>query len=274
MINQSDGIIISIYIYNNSFSLENTTVIPRVFKCKSAVFQSTAERGNINSMSYYINLSILSIGQNTNRAERQKNLSAEARRILSVCEGRPIAEDDIAREAEGRPFFPNSDTDFSISHSGNLTAVSLVNGKNLRTGCDVERIRPRAKVKEIAEEFFTATERDYIESGRHFDEMRFYEIWTLKECYLKIRGLSVFDMPSVPSFISGEGSLNTRFEQISFNLYELTGGDEHYVLAAAISGEGERQPEVRWFSQDSLVCKSIAKIKAAPNPAETVSPKI
>jgi len=207
-------------------------------------------------MSYYINLSVLSNGQkDTNRAERQKILSAEARRILSVCEGRPITEDDIAREAQGRPFFPNHDTDFSISHSGNLTAVSLVTGKNLRTGCDVERIRHRARAKEIAEEFFTAPERDYIESGGHFDEIRFYEIWTLKECFLKIRGLSVFDMVNAPSFISGEGTYTfgaVGSFPISFSLYELTGNaDERYILATAIEG-GEEQPEIRWFSKDSL----------------------
>jgi len=206
-------------------------------------------------MSYYINLSILSNEQkDTNRAE--------ARRILSVCEGRPITEDDIAAEAEGRPFFPNSDTDFSISHSGSLTAVSLVRGKNLRTGCDVERIRHRAKAKEIAEEFFTAPERDYIESGGHFNETRFYEIWTLKECYLKIRGLSVFDMAKAPSFISSEGTYTFNFDgssKILFNLYELTGsGDEHYILATAIEGTEEYQPEIRWFSQGCLeICKIV-----------------
>jgi len=231
-------------------------------------------------MSYYINLSLLSnIHNNPRRTERQKTLSAEARRILSLCENRHVTDDDITKERTGRPFFKNSggkdvDTDFSISHSGALTAVSLVKGKNLRTGCDVELVRPRARAKEIALEYFTAPEREYIESQGQFDGTRFFHIWTLKECYLKLRGISVFDMPSVPSFISGEGSLNTRFEQISFNLYELTGSDQHYILATAIQSEEERQPEVRWFSQDFLDCKSIAKIKAAPNPAETVSPKI
>jgi len=229
-------------------------------------------------MSYYINLSILSNEQkNTDRAERQKILSAEARRILSVCEGRPVTEDNIAREASGRPFFPNRDTDFSISHSGSLTAVSLVKGKNLRTGCDVELIRPRAKAREIAEEFFSAPERDYIEAEGHLNETLFYEIWTLKECFLKLRGLSVFDMAGAPSFISREGAYTFDFvgsSTISFCLYELAGsGDERYILATAIEGT-EYKPKIRWFSQASLDCKSIAKIKAAPNPAETVSPKI
>jgi len=211
-------------------------------------------------MSYYLNLSVLSnnLKNLQNRVGRQKLLSAEARRILSLCEGRPIAEADIAREETGRPFFPGSDIDFSISHSGALTAVSLVRGKGLRTGCDVEFVRPRSRAREIAEKIFTAPEREYIESGGSFDLTRFYQIWTLKECFIKLRGLSVFDMSGVPSFVSGEGSLlNTCFEQISFNLYELTGADdERYILSTAITGGEELQPEIRWVSPDFLAaCK-------------------
>jgi len=205
-------------------------------------------------MSYYLNLSVLSNNDNDRRkrAEYRKLLSAEARRILSLCEGRPITEDDIAREASGRPFFPNRDTDFSISHSGALTAVSLVRGKLLRTGCDVELVRPRARAREIAQEFFTAPERIYIDSDSRPDGTRFYQIWTLKECFLKLRGLSVFDMACVPSFISNEGFLNIRLGEISFNIYEFAGNeDEHYVVATAIE-RGEEQPEIRWFSKDFL----------------------
>jgi len=217
-------------------------------------------------MAYYLNLSVLSNKYNNlQEAEHKKRLSAEARRILSQCEGRTITEDDIAREASGRPFFHGGDIDFSVSHSGNLAAVSLIRGNGLRTGCDVELVRPRAGAKKIADEFFTAAERDYIESGGSFDLTRFYRIWTLKECFLKLKGLSVFDMSGAPSFINdAEPELRDPFREqfkldaagvspISFNLYKLTGNaGEHYILAAAIEGTEAEQPEIRWFSQDSL----------------------
>jgi phosphopantetheinyl transferase len=158
--------------------------------------------------------------------------------------------------------------------------VSLARGKNLRTGCDVEFVRPRTRAREIVKEFFTAPEREYIEFGGLFDWTRFYEIWTLKVCFLKLRGLSVFDMAGVPSFISGDGLYQFAFDTVvfsplSFSLYELSvRADERYILAAALEGAEMEQPDIRWFSQDSLDCKSIAKIKAAPSPAETVKPKI
>jgi len=200
---------------------------------------------------------------NPHKAERRKLLSAEARRILSQLEGRPLAQDDIATDAAGRPFFPNRDTDFSISHSGNLAAVSLTAGKNLRTGCDVELVRPRAKAQAIAEDFFTVPERDYIESDGGFDIIRFYQIWTLKECFLKLRRLSVFDMANVPSFISDKDSSQFAFgadsvSPLLFSLYELSGNaGERYMLASAIAGTESEQPEIRWFSQEELVICNI-----------------
>jgi phosphopantetheinyl transferase len=217
-------------------------------------------------MLYYLNLSILSNNPNNlPKIERTQQLSAEARRILSQFEGRPLTNEDIARETSGRPFFPNRDMDFSISHSGALAAVSLVTGggKNLRTGCDVELVRPRAGAGKIAREFFTAPERDYIENGGSFDLTRFYQIWTLKECFLKLRGLSVFDMPAAPSFIISKNQprstrRNTEFglretpcnSVVNFHLYELTGNaDERYILATALAGTEAEQPEIRWFSQ-------------------------
>jgi len=224
-------------------------------------------------MVYYLGLSLLSNKHNSLRkAERRKLLSAEARCILSQLEGRPLAEDDVATDAVGRPFFPNRDTDFSISHSGNLAAVSLAAGRNLRTGCDLELVRPRAKAPAIAEEFFTVPEREYIESGGSFNETRFYQIWTLKECFLKLRGLSVFDMAGAPSFVSGEDPGRFAFDAdgvspISFNLYELSGSaGERYILAAALEGTETEQPEIRWFSRETLDCINMTSAVYMPFP--------
>jgi len=243
-------------------------------------------------MAYYLNLSVLS--NNLKDLPKRKQLSAEARRILSQLENRPITDEDIAREAGGRPFFPNrevrgSNTDFSISHSGALAAVSLVRGKNLRTGCDVELVRPRAGAGKIAEEFFTASERAYIGSGSGFDLARFYQIWTLKECFLKLRGLSVFDINSAPSFISREGLYTFGAVGVSpvlFNLYELTGNaGERYILATAVepqpSGECREgsplegtdieQPEIRWFSREHyLLAEKQTTIAFIPENLHTV----
>ena len=254
-------------------------------------------------MPYYIGLSNLSnirrCGNYAGRrkAERHKLLSAEARRILSLLKNKPFAEENMAREENGRPFFIENGgrewgIDFSISHSGTLAAVSLVRGKNLRTACDLELVRQRAGMKEIAEQFFSVSERDYIFSKDLLSGIRFYEIWTLKECYLKLLGQTVFDMALVPSFINDNGQKQGHFNfcgvvssPLVFSLFELSGGaGESYILATAIAGTEEEQPEFHWFSPAaadeapapgvSLPFRSIAKIKAALKPDETVRPKM
>jgi len=213
-------------------------------------------------MAYYtIGLSVLS-----SENARRKNLAgAEARRMLSLLENRPIGEGDIVREAQGRPFLPGRALDFNIAHSGALAALSLVRGENVRTACDIERIRKRARAAEIADGFFSVNERNYLYPRGEFDETRFYEIWTLKECFLKLRGLSVFDMAASPSFVSGgEGRL--AFDApvslpVTFRLYELSGGPgERYVLASAIEGAVQTEPEIRWFSRSVFRCRMRAEI--------------
>jgi phosphopantetheinyl transferase len=235
-------------------------------------------------MSYYIGLSFLSNNEESRRrGAEHKALRAEARRILSAFEGRPIGENDMARDAQGRPFFPGREVDFNISHSGNMAAVSYVSVENprlpLRTGCDIELIRPRSRMREIATEFFSAPERNYIFSQDKFIDKKFYEIWTLKECFLKLYGLSVFDMAACPCFISGDAGGGFAFcaavsAPVSFCLYELSGDSGGcYMLATALEGI-EQEPEMRMFSHLPFACKKTAEIKAALNPAETVRPKM
>jgi hypothetical protein len=239
----------------------------------------------------YIGLSILVNNYDgVNRGmERKKLLKNETRRILSLLDDRPFDEENIRMGKQGRPFFPCREADFNISYSENMAAVSFVKGKSLRTGCDVELIRPRQLAKKIAEDYFTAPERDFI-FNTEYDEAKFFMIWTLKECYLKLKGMSVFDMKKVPSFIFNDDSSGAFIfgaavsVPLSFYLYELSGFGERYILASAIEGENfagsgafgvlDSLPEIKWFSQTSLTCKSIAKIKAAPSPERTVSPNM
>ena len=263
---------------------------------------------------YYIGLSLLSNNEPGDNGPRKKRLKtaarAEARRILSWFNGSPIGDDEIAREENNRPFFLDHRADFNVSHSGNMAAVSLVKsgimGKKsndrsfpslrsrevkLRTGIDIELVRPDVKIREIAEEFFTLEERDYIffhneTSGQTFrgsdtDIARFFQIWTLKECFLKLRGFSVLDMRQAPSFIKRNGTSSFEFafcgsrsSPISFFLYELTGPNERYTLASDVEGTAKLQPKINWFSQALLPLRSKAEIKAAHSPEETVNPKM
>jgi phosphopantetheinyl transferase len=213
---------------------------------------------------FNIGLSILS--RDTPKAMRKGLLSAEGRRILSLFNGHSLAEGDILLGENGRPYFANGEANFNISHSGLVTAVSFLKGNDVRTGCDIQLVQTRANTKKIAEEFFSASERDYIfsQGGNEYSETRFFEIWALKECLLKLRGLTVFDMAKMPSFICIDSAGSCQFkmgETVSlphtFYLFEITGSDERYILAVAIEGAEHHQPEIKWFSQTTLACREI-----------------
>jgi len=211
---------------------------------------------------FNIGLSLLS-SKKPSRFEQ----SCEGRQILSLLEDRPLLEKDIQKNENGRPYFPYGNVDFSISHSRNMVAVSYVSGKNIHTACDIQFVKPRKSTMQIAENFFTDSEKEYILRN----EKRFFEIWTLKECFLKLYGFSVFDMKNVPSFIF-EGSLSDKQLSISlsqpftFFLYELGDCSENqYILAVCVEGEEQHAPEIKWFSQVFLPCGNIAKISKTRN---------
>lgn len=237
---------------------------------------------------YTIGLSLLSSGGPPGSSlPGKERLSAEGRSILSLLDGKPLAENDILREGQGRPYFADRHADFNISHSGAMAAVSLVRAgpdtRHIRIGCDVQLVRPRANAAGIAERFFSPAENDFIFSGNggQCSETNFFTIWVLKECYLKLKGLSVFDMAGVPSFIGGSGPLRGQFcfdaaiaVPVTFNVYELAGSGERYMLACAIEGSAAERPVMQWFSHSRLSAKSIAEINAAARPAVTVRPNM
>ena len=222
-------------------------------------------------MSYYLGFTCLSNIETT----KKRNLNTKKKQeinnyMLSKFCDKPIEKIDIRTEAGGRPFINEKDIDFNISNSGHLTAITFVNGAKLRTGCDIERIYPRPGAAEIANDFFSGSEIKYLYTSGKFNEKKFYEIWTLKECFIKLRGFSVFDMANVPSFIIDDEFVFdiTVSLPLCFGLFELINNaktSEHYIAATVIEGI-QQQPIIKWFSQYPLDCKIRAEINVRPDP--------
>ena len=113
--------------------------------------------------------------------------------IAELC-GVPAEEIIFGLEKNGKPYAENADVHFNISHSGNLV-VCAVDDKPV--GIDVEQIR-NIELK-VAKRVYTADELFYL-FGFHPEEedfsilpdekmrLRFFELWTAKEAYLKYTG--------------------------------------------------------------------------------------
>jgi 4'-phosphopantetheinyl transferase len=92
---------------------------------------------------------------------------------------------------------------FNLSNSHELALVGFVRGAEI--GVDVEHLKPMADLEQIAERFFSLSERVAL---RQLPEARkaegFFNCWTRKEAYLKAVGeglaapLDSFDVTLVP----------------------------------------------------------------------------
>lgn len=145
-------------------------------KCKSVV-----EPGKLHKIKRFVN-----------KQDKARTLVGELLIKFVVKEYLNINERLFMEKNEyGKPYFVNKpDIEFNISHSGDFV-VCAIDGKPL--GIDIEKIK-LLEYKGLVDMFFANEEAEYILNESELKSLnRFYEIWTLKESYIKCcgRGLSI-----------------------------------------------------------------------------------
>lgn len=79
--------------------------------------------------------------------------------------------------------------DFSVSHSGAIVLLAVGRGP---VGIDVEEIRGDVAYEQIASRFFSAAEREALESLPPASRQRaFFDCWVRKEAYVKAKGIGL-----------------------------------------------------------------------------------
>ena len=113
--------------------------------------------------------------------------------VLGRTLGREPESLEFERGVQGKPQLSDQDPAsaplaFNLSHSGVLAVVAVHAGA-AAIGVDIESHRPERRFDALAQRYFSAAEvvalralPDEARSGR------FYDLWTLKEAYLKARG--------------------------------------------------------------------------------------
>jgi 4'-phosphopantetheinyl transferase len=91
--------------------------------------------------------------------------------------------------AQGKPSLASETTNlcFNVSHTEGLAALAFSRGRDI--GVDVEKLRPDSDAQQLAERFFSPSERQFISrfSGHALDQA-FFRCWTRKEAYIKAKG--------------------------------------------------------------------------------------
>jgi 4'-phosphopantetheinyl transferase len=101
----------------------------------------------------------------------------------------------FTQNANGKPCICNDDLlarkfSFNVSHTDGLIVLGLTAGVEL--GVDAERVRIRPTLLEAANSFFSREESSAIALlPYHMQHERFFQYWTLKESYVKARGMGL-----------------------------------------------------------------------------------
>jgi 4'-phosphopantetheinyl transferase len=124
------------------------------------------------------------------------------RRALGSFVGCDESKLEFAREEFGRPVLSGRNASlasFSLSHTRGLVGCALTAGSAL--GFDLERTHVPAPL-EVADRYFSCAElRELGTLAPAQQHERFYQLWTLKEAYLKARGVGL-SMPLAAFSIS------------------------------------------------------------------------
>ena len=162
---------------------------------------------------------------------------AAAVRFTYGPRGKPFLADDLAAvtaAGAGR-------LQFNLSNSHELALVGFVRGMGI--GVDVEHHKPMADLEQIAERFFSASERETLRRlPAALKPEAFFNCWTRKEAYLKAVGegiaapLDSFDVTLAPGeaprmlTLQGDAARAARWH---FQSFDPAPG---YVGALAVEG--------------------------------------
>jgi 4'-phosphopantetheinyl transferase len=154
--------------------------------------------------------------------------------------GRPRIDAPGAAEAHG--------LDFNLSHTDGLIVLALA--RNIDIGVDVESLGRKAAL-DVADHYFSPAEAQGLSAlPSALKAERFFELWTLKESYIKARGMG----------------LQIPLDSFGFALDDHGGID----FALADSHTGDNDTAQRWqFWQLRPTREHLVALCAAPAPSIT-----
>lgn len=162
----------------------------------------------------------------------QRSLLGEllSRKIISQKVQIPVKEISFKKTEKGKPYLELHEVEFNLSHSGDWVVFAI---SQKEVGIDVEKIK---KINyRIAERFFSKDEFSVLneKTGKE-KQAYFFDLWTLKESYLKLIGTGLTRSLDSFSVIQSKNEFKLKEkssdhpEQVNFIQYEI---DRDYKLS-------------------------------------------
>lgn len=183
-------------------------------------FTSKKKQARLNRLFHFEEAQRVLIADILSRYAIYKNTKIDLKKIVFV-------ENDY-----GKPFLKNNhDLHFNLSHSGEWVVCAV---HNQPVGIDVEQVKKTEL--EIARRFFTKKEYQTLLAKNGWQQLDyFYQLWTLKESYVKAigRGLTIALNSFSLAIINGQITLETKnnLENYFFKQYHLAANYRTAVCA-------------------------------------------
>ncbi len=195
------------------------------------------------------------------KIEKIKNINDKVRTLIGDILIRTIIAKEfnisnkklkIEKNQYGKPYLKEyQEFNFNISHSGDFVVCAI---DNKPIGIDIEEIK-HIEFEQIAKRFFTLSEFDYINNNISNSRLsKFYEIWTLKESYIKCcgKGLAI-PLNSFSINISNFGDIkliiNNEGQEHTFKRFDIAAGYNMSVCSL----NNEISNNIIWIDYNSLV---------------------
>ncbi|MBV6540969.1 4'-phosphopantetheinyl transferase superfamily protein [Ursidibacter maritimus] len=160
-----------------------------------------------------------------NEKWQENNLSHFSERLLNKWKSRKMADfllykafqkhnldltllNNIQKTDSGRPYIPNSEVDFNISHSGEWVAIMLSDHTIKRVvGIDIEHPQKTRRYNELLQYYASEQEITEIQNTQILPQIqplisRFYLSWCLREAVLKSQGVGIIKLSEVQHSLS------------------------------------------------------------------------
>lgn len=169
------------------------------------------------------------------------------------------AEWQFATNAYGRPRIVGAGAgtlDFNLSHTGGRIVLAVCRAQS--PGVDIERLDRLETVSDIVARFFAETEtRALLALPPLMQRRRFFDLWTLKEAYIKARGMGLsIPLQDFSIHLPAEGRPTIHLadgvedDPSRWQFWSLHAGED-YALSLAVSGAAPLRP--RLFQSIPLV---------------------
>lgn len=160
-------------------------------------------------------------------------LRKHASRLLEVDPKEII----LSFNPHGKPLLSDQPLKFSITHSGNITAVAF--SQAVEIGLDSELIRDVDDISGLSLRFFSETESLYLAQFRDKDELKsnFFRVWSAKEAFAKAAGTGLSTALSEYSVVDNAGNFKLRMHskvQPPSELHELSLDTSHRTFLCVL----------------------------------------